>query len=212
MILKACIMTAAVSALAVTAGCTAADGSRDRTGTGAIIGGLTGAAAGQVIGGNRQSTMIGTIVGAAAGGIIGNALDAQERQLRAELGSNASVVNTGSELVVTLPENVTFDFGSAVVRPAYRPTVASLSRSLQAYPNSTVIVTGHTDNVGSAEANQRLSEQRAAAVAQLLIETGTSAPRIRILGRGFNDPIASNDTAAGRAANRRVVVTIRPNG
>lgn len=211
MILRACTLTTAVLALAVMSGCTAPDGGPNRTGTGAIIGGLTGAAAGQIIGGDRQATAVGTIIGTAAGVLIGNSLDAQERQLRAELGSNASVVNTGSELVVTLPENVTFDFGSAVVRPAYRSTIASLSRSLQTYPDSTVIVTGHTDNVGSAEVNQRLSEQRAAAVAQLLIETGTSAPRIRIVGRSFNDPIASNDTDAGRAANRRVVVTIRPN-
>lgn len=206
--------TRAVTAVAVAlllAGCAKPYGSGEVAGNGAVVGGLTGGAAGQPLGDEPQPSVLGSILGAATG-ILGGSLDDQARELRAALGSEASVVNTGRELVVTLPESVTFDVGSAVLRPDFRPAVMSLSRSLQDHPGTMVIVTGHTDNAGSAEANQRLSEDRAAAVGRILVETGTPAQRIRTFGRGFSEPVASNEAASGRAANRRVVVTIRPEG
>ncbi|WP_096786612.1 OmpA family protein [Rhodobacter sp. CZR27] len=208
MILKTRAVTVVAAALLL-AGCAEPYGSGKAGGDGAVVGGLTGGAAGQAIGDERSPSVLGSIIGAASG-ILGSSLDDQARELRAALGSEASVVNTGRELVVTLPESVTFDVGSAVLRPDFRPAVVSLSRSLQDHPGTIAIVTGHTDTAGSAEANQQLSEERAAAVGRILVETGTPAQRIRTFGRGSGEPVASNEAASGRAANRRVVVTIRP--
>lgn len=205
-------ITAAVVVFALGA-CTNEDGTQYQTGTGAIIGGVTGAAAGQLIGGDTRSTVIGGVLGAGIGAAIGNQLDNQERELRQSLaGTSAGIVNTGDSLIVSLPEAITFDFGSAVVHQSFRPSLASVSRSLQNYPNTTIRVVGHTDNVGTIAVNQQLSEQRALAVARILINTGTPASRVRYQGRAYYDPIASNSTAAGRAANRRVEIIITPNG
>lgn len=202
---------AAVASLAL-AGCVNPDGSANRTGTGALVGGLTGAAAGQIISGDTRGTVIGGVIGAGVGAAIGSNLDSQERELRGSLaGTNAQVVNNGQSLVVSLPELITFDFGSSVVHSSFRPSLASVSRSLQNYPHTTIRVVGHTDNVGTYAINQQLSEQRALAVTRILISTGTPSARISYQGRAYNDPIASNNTAAGRAANRRVEIIITPN-
>ncbi|MBE0453232.1 MAG: OmpA family protein [Roseovarius sp.] len=204
-------------AIAVTAaslalvGCTNTDGTSNQTGTGAIIGGLTGAAAGQVIGGDTKATVIGGAIGAAVGGAIGAQMAAQERELRRSLaGTGADVTNTGSQLRVILPESVTFRTASSVVDPGFRPALRAVSESLRQHPNSTVRVIGHTDNVGSAAYNNQLSQERAMAVARELIAAGTSAARITVSGRGFYEPITSNASAAGRAQNRRVEIVITP--
>lgn len=206
------LIAAAVVVFALGA-CTNVDGTQNQAGTGAIIGGLTGAAAGQLIGGNTQGTLIGGVIGAGIGAAIGNQLDNQEQDLRQALaGTSAGIVNTGDRLIVNLPEAITFDFGSAVVHQSFRSSLAEVSRSLQNYPNTTIRVVGHTDNIGTLAVNQQLSEQRALAVAQILVNTGTPTSRVRYQGRAYYDPIASNDTAAGRAANRRVEIIITPNG
>jgi outer membrane protein OmpA-like peptidoglycan-associated protein len=193
--------------------CTNADGTDNRAGTGAIIGGLTGAAAGQIIGGDTKGAIIGGVIGAGVGAAIGNDLDNQERELRQSLaGTNAGIVNNGQSLIVSLPESITFDFDSAVVHSSFHPSLAAVSRSLQNYPGTSIRVVGHTDNVGTIAINQQLSEQRALAVARILISTGTPSSRVRYQGRAYNDPVASNSTAAGRAANRRVEIIITPNG
>lgn len=205
------LATGALGALALTAACANPDGTSNRTATGATIGALTGAAAGNIIGEDSRGTLIGGLVGAAAGGAIGNRLDAQARELQASIGgSGAGIVNTGSQLVVSLPEAITFDFGSDVVRSNLRDDLALVSRSLQNYPDTTVQVVGHTDNVGSASYNQSLSERRALAVTNVLIGAGAPAGRIQSYGRSFNQPAASNETEAGRAQNRRVEIIITP--
>ncbi|PKP68139.1 MAG: hypothetical protein CVT83_06480 [Alphaproteobacteria bacterium HGW-Alphaproteobacteria-5] len=192
--------------------CTNVDGTQNQAGTGAIIGGLTGAAAGQIISGNPGGTILGGAIGAGIGAAIGNELDKQEQDLRQSLaGTSAGIVNTGSALVVSLPEAITFDFGSAVVHQSFRSSLASVSRSLQNYPNTSIRVVGHTDNIGTLAINQQLSEQRALAVAQILVNTGTPSARVRYEGRAFYEPVASNNTSSGRAANRRVEIIITPN-
>lgn len=199
------------AAALVLAGCTNPDGTTNQTGTGALIGGLTGAAAGQVIGGDTRATVIGGAVGAAAGGAIGARMAAQERELRQSLaGSGADIRNTGNDIRVTLPETVTFRTDSSTVDPGFRPALRAVASSLQRYPASTVRVIGHTDNVGTADYNRQLSENRALAVARELIAGGTPASRISVTGRGYNEPIASNASAAGRAENRRVEIVITP--
>lgn len=200
-----------VISAAILGACTNLDGTYNQPATGVIVGGLTGAAAGQVIGGNTEATVIGGVVGAALGGAIGAQMAAQERELRQSLaGTGAEITNTGSQLRVILPESVTFRTASSNVDSSFVPALATVSRSLRAHPASTVRVVGHTDNVGSAAYNNQLSQDRAMAVARVLIANGTSASRITVAGRGFYEPITSNATAAGRAANRRVEIVITP--
>lgn len=193
------------------ASCTYNDGTANKPGTGAVIGGLTGATAGKIVGGDTKGTLIGGAIGAAVGGAIGARMEAQERELRQSLsGTGVDVTNTGSQLMVTLPESVTFRTASSVVDPQFRPALRAVSQSLQRYPNSTVRVVGHTDNVGSATYNNQLSQDRTMSVARELIGNGTRSSRITVAGRGFYEPIASNASAAGRAENRRVEIVITP--
>lgn len=193
--------------------CSYPDGSVNRPGSGMLIGGLTGAAAGQIIGGNTEASLIGAAVGAAVGGGIGASMAAQERELRGSLaGSGAEITNTGTDLRVILPEAVTFRTDSSVVESGFRPALRQISASLQRHPNSRVRVVGHTDNVGTAAYNNTLSQERAMAVARVLIDTGTDAARVSVAGRGLHEPVVSNATAAGRAQNRRVEIVITPNG
>ncbi|WP_372674893.1 OmpA family protein [Aquicoccus sp.] len=200
-----------VLSVSILAGCTYPDGTANQTGTGAVVGGLTGAAAGQAIGGDTRGALIGGALGAAIGGAAGAHMAAQERELRQSLaGSGAEITNTGNDLRVILPDSVTFRTGSSVVDPGFRPALRAVSDSLRRHPNSAVRVVGHTDNVGTAAFNNQLSQERALAVARVLISNGTSANRIVVSGRGFYEPIASNTSSAGRAENRRVEIVITP--
>ncbi len=180
-------------------------------------GAAIGAAIGGLIGATRPNANVGTTaVGAALGGIIGGAigqeLDRQAGELRQSMGSDVKVVNTGSELVVTMPNDILFATDSATVGPALRRDIAALAQNLLDYPDSTIQVIGHTDNVGDAGYNLSLSRRRAAAVAAILISNGVPSTRITTIGMGEDQPVASNLTAEGRRQNRRVEIVIRPNG
>ncbi len=201
-------------ALAV-AGCTETTGSGEdyqRTRTGA----LTGAAIGAVLGASRdgkndlEQAAAGAVVGGIVGGIVGNVLDAQARELRRDLPGNIDVVNTGNELIVRMPQDLLFATDSAAVRPDLQRDLYTVARSLNQYPNSTVQVVGHTDNTGSAAYNQDLSERRARSVAAILIDGGVPSRRIVAIGRGEDQPIASNLSPEGRQQNRRAEIIIRP--
>ncbi|MCW1917516.1 OmpA family protein [Rhodobacter sp. KR11] len=193
------------------AGCTDPYGNPNRPANGALIGGATGAVLGGAVGHGTRGALIGGALGAAVGGAIGTDLARQEAELNAGLGgSGIRVVNTGSALQMTLPEDVTFATGSSAVNTGFRPALQSLADSLTRYPNSTVVVAGHTDTVGGAAYNRQLSQDRALAVAQILVAYGVSAGRITAAGYGYDQPIASNGSAAGRAQNRRVEIVITP--
>jgi outer membrane protein OmpA-like peptidoglycan-associated protein len=120
------------------------------------------------------------------------------------------VVNNGNQLVVTLPNDILFGFDSAAVGIQSQNDLRAVAASLNRYPNSVVNVIGHTDNVGAAAYNQSLSEQRARAVANVLIGAGVSAGRVNVVGRGEDQPVASNQSDQGRAQNRRVEIVITP--
>lgn len=180
---------------------------------GALIGAGVGAVAGLLRGPGDQTSnvAVGAAAGAVVGGLIGQRLDKQEAALRAELGDDrVQIVNTGKELVVTMPQDILFDVDSVFVRAALRDDLAALARNLQTYPKTTVDIIGHTDNTGAAAYNQNLSARRANAVAAILVENGVAAQRLRAIGRGEDAPIASNLTEEGRAQNRRVEIIIRP--
>ena len=177
--------------------------------TGAAIGGVIGAATGS--GDNRLGrALVGAGAGAIAGGLIGQQLDRQAAELRAQLGSDVDIRNTGEELILTMPQDILFDFDSAVVRPELRSDLRVISANLINNPSSLIQVVGHTDNVGSAEYNLDLSERRANSVAAELRASGVPSARIVTIGRGLTQPVASNETSAGRAQNRRVEIIIRP--
>jgi outer membrane protein OmpA-like peptidoglycan-associated protein len=176
---------------------------------GAILGGLLGATRGDDV--NLGRTAGGAVIGAVIGGGIGTMLDRQAAELQQDLGnSDVSIVNTGSELVVTMPQDILFAVDSAVVRPGLQSDLRVLARNLQDYPDSTVDVLGHTDNTGSAAYNQDLSARRASAVAALITSNGVAPYRVRSWGRGENEPVATNLSEEGKAQNRRVEIIIRP--
>lgn len=188
----------------------------NNTKSGAILGGVVGAMIGLASGDNpddkRSDAIKGAILGATAGSLIGNQLDRQAEALQASMGNdNVMIVNTGHSLIVTLPQDILFATDSSAVRADLRSDLAALARNLQDYPNSTVQVIGHTDNVGSASYNEDLSLRRANAVANVLIAEGVWTSRVSTLGLGENQPVATNLTSEGRAQNRRVEIIILPN-
>ena len=182
----------------------------------AAIGAGIGAVAGLLLGDTaqerRNGALVGAAIGAGIGGVNGATLDRQEAELRQQLGSNARIVNTGSQLVVTLPQDILFATGDATLTGGLRNDLNALASSINNFPNTTVNVIGHADNTGGAAFNQDLSARRAQSVSSALISSGVSPSRIRSIGRGEDAPIASNLTAEGRAQNRRVEITITPNG
>ncbi|WP_135506561.1 OmpA family protein [Roseovarius aestuariivivens] len=180
---------------------------------GALLGGIIGAGVGAVVSDDKaKGAVIGGALGAAGGAAYGNMLDRQEAELRQNLdNSNIGITNTGDRLIVTMPQDILFAVDSSNVNPGLRSDLLTVARSLQNYPDSSVQVVGHTDNTGAASYNQALSERRANAVADVLMDGGVAFGRIRTYGRGEDQPVASNLTDVGRAQNRRVEIVILPN-
>lgn len=184
-----------------------------KTKQGALLGGVLGAGLGAIVSEDKgKGALIGGALGAAGGAVYGNMLDKQEAELRQQLDNDrVRITNTGDRLIVTMPQDILFDVDSSTVRPGLRGDLMTVASSLRDYPDSTVQVVGHTDNTGDAAYNQRLSERRANAVADVLMEGGVSYGRIQTYGRGENQPVADNLTEAGKAQNRRVEIVILPN-
>ncbi|NCU20934.1 OmpA family protein [Candidatus Falkowbacteria bacterium] len=181
-------------------------------------GAITGALLGGVFGATRKGddklakTAAGAIVGGMIGGAIGARLDRQAAELQRDIGTDGvTIVNTGNELIVTMPQDVLFATDSATVRSDLQRDLYTLAGSLNRYPDTRVEVVGHTDSDGDAAYNQRLSQDRANAVANILIGAGVPGYRVVAYGRGEEQPVASNLSPAGKAQNRRVEFIIRPN-
>ena len=211
--------TAALVA-ALAAGCQTTDPytgqqQMNRTSKGALIGAGLGVAAGLLTGDSaverRQHALIGAGVGGLAGGAIGNYQDRQQAALRERLqGSGVDVSRQGDNITLNMPGNITFAFNSSNLAPEFYPVLNNVAGVMKEYDQTVVEVAGHTDSIGSDEVNQRLSEQRANAVTQYLVAQGLNPQRFITVGAGKRHPIASNDTEAGRAANRRVEITLVP--
>jgi len=179
---------------------------------GAAAGAVGGLATAAATGGDaRVAALIGAGIGALAGGTIGAYMDRQEAELRAQLqGSGVSVTRVGDQIILNMPANITFDTGSAEVKPQFRATLQSVSLVLHRFGKTIVDIVGHTDADGSEESNLLLSRQRASAVANVIASQGINPARFYIDGKGESAPIASNATAAGKAQNRRVEIRISP--
>ena len=177
------------------------------------IGAAAGAATGALVSKNHAAgALVGGLAGAAIGGGVGYYLDVQEAELRQELaGAGVGIERTDDSIRLIMPGNITFNTDSANISASFYPTLNAVAKVLKKYDNSTVMVLGYTDNTGSIEYNQTLSQQRAASVASYLQGQGVAAKRFEVMGLGLSNPIVSNDTAAGRAQNRRVEIKIIPN-
>jgi outer membrane protein OmpA-like peptidoglycan-associated protein len=207
-------------AAALLAGCMTNDaytGNRkvSNTAKGAGIGALAGAVAGILTGpdarAHKKNAMIAAGVGALAGAAVGQYMDRQEAKLRAQLqGTGVSVTRNGDSITLNMPGNVTFRTDSADLNPGFYDVLNSVSLVLKEYDKTILEVAGHTDNTGSDEYNQALSQRRATSVAQYLESHGVNAQRVMTVGAGETHPVASNDTADGRQANRRVELSLEP--
>lgn len=193
---------------------TGCEGTGERQQGGAILGGMFGGFLGAASDDENRArnAALGATAGAIAGGAIGAMLDQQAEDLRSSLENDGIIVeNTGEFLRVIMPGGLLFDVDSAAIDPAVQPDLRAVAQNLIEYPESTVTVFGHTDDTGSSDYNQDLSERRAQAVAGVLVRNGVAPSRVRANGLGETQPVASNATPEGRQQNRRVEVIIRPN-
>lgn len=218
------IMFTNIALALILAGCaTSPDDPNKKTKEGAAAGAAIGAIAGAVIGHQQDRSggaLKGALIGAAAGGAIGAGVGAYmdkqqaefERQLADERAAHQVEVERlqNENLKITMSSEVSFDYNSAALKPAFRQTLDKVAGILKRYPRSSIRIIGHTDSTGSASYNQQLSEQRAKSVAWYLSDAGVDSRRIITEGRGEGQPRATNDTEAGRQLNRRVEMLIIP--
>lgn len=178
---------------------------------GAVIGAGTGAAVGGVIGNNTGSTargaIIGAVIGGAAGAVIGHQMDQQAKEIDQSV-PGAKVERVGEGIQVTFDSGLLFDFDSDRIRADAAVNLNELARSLNKFPNSDLLIVGHTDSRGDDAYNMNLSERRANSASVYLRAQGVPANRIRTSGRGETEPVSSNDTEAGMQQNRRVEIAI----
>ena len=176
---------------------------------GAGVGAAAGAGLGQAIGRNTESTLIGAGIGAALGGLagwqIGEYMDRQEAELQQALASSeaAAISREQDVLTATFKGDVFFDYDSAILKPGAYTEIDRTAGVLNRYPQTTILVAGHTDSKGSETYNQQLSERRAQAVRDALVNRGVDPRRLRVIGYGESQPISSDD-----AMNRRVELRI----
>ena len=205
---RAAIAAGMLASLALSACATMSNKER-----GAVIGATAGAAVGGVIGNNTGSgstakgAIIGAVVGGAAGAIIGHQMDQQAKELAINI-PGAKVERVGEGIQVTFDSGLLFDFDSDAIRPDAGKNLVELARSLNKYPKSQLLIVGHTDSKGDEAYNQSLSLRRSNSAASFLSSQNVERSRISTNGRGELEPVASNDTDAGRQLNRRVEVAI----
>ncbi len=178
---------------------------------GAIIGATAGAAVGGVIGNQTGSTakgaIIGAVVGGTAGAIIGHQMDQQAKELSQNI-QGATVERVGEGIQVTFASGLLFAFDSDSIQAAAGTNLRELASSLQKYPDSQLLIVGHTDNVGEDSYNQLLSQRRSNSAAAYLAAQGVARTRLAATGKGESEPVTTNETDAGRQKNRRVEVAI----
>jgi outer membrane protein OmpA-like peptidoglycan-associated protein len=183
---------------------------------GALIGAIAGAVAGAATGDDskdrRKRALIGAAGGAAVGGGIGYYFDQQEAALRQELlNSGVQVERVGeNQLLLRLENGIGFESGSYALEPSIHKTLRGVARLLVEYPDTSLVIDGHTDSTGSESTNQILSERRAESVRAFLISQDVAAGRAIARGNGERYPICDNGTSQGRACNRRVEIQILP--
>ncbi|MGH6610242.1 MAG: OmpA family protein [Burkholderiaceae bacterium] len=210
------IMAVAVASVFALSACETMTDQQRRVGTGAGAGAAAGAAIGAI--GNDSNRGRGAAAGAAIGAAVGalggyvwnRRMEAQQKQIEQQTaGTGVEVTRTAdNQLRINIPSDISFPVGQATITPNFRPVLDNFAQSLQQNPEATVTIIGHTDSSGSPAVNEPLSLQRADATRDYLVSRGIAPNRFQVDGRGAREPVASNDTDAGRARNRRVEIFV----
>ncbi|CAB5646149.1 Inner membrane lipoprotein YiaD precursor [Comamonas aquatica] len=206
--------TAAVLALATAValtGCETMTDTQRNTALGVGIGALAGAGIAKATGGKAGT---GALIGAAVGGVgtyIWSAnMERQRQELEAATRGTGVTVSrtTDNQLQLAIPSDISFDSNSATIKSQFRPVLNSFADSLRRNPGTHVVIVGHTDSTGGAHINDPLSLNRANAARDYIFNQGVRGPRIQTEGRGAREPVASNESAWGRAKNRRIDIFV----
>ena len=191
--------------------CAGTTNQENKTKEGVLVGAGVGAILGQIIGGDTEGTLIGAGIGAALGGVAGNQIgaymDSQEADLRNVMAASesASVTRSQNVLTATFKSNMFFDINSSTLKPGAYSELDRVAKVLRDYPQTRIRVEGHTDTKGAAAYNMALSEKRAQAVADALVQRNVDPSRMQVMGFGESQPVSSSD-----ADNRRVNIVIIP--
>lgn len=206
-----------LSALSITSACVTNPETGNQRISKAAIGGIGGVVGGYLLGdilggrNDRTAKIVGAGLGGLAGAGIGYYMDEQEKKLREQTaGTGVDVTREGDNLILNMPSNVTFAVDSSAIQPNFQETLGGVANTLSQYEKSYVDIFGHTDSTGSDAYNQSLSERRASSVANFLSNSGVQRARLATQGFGESQPVATNSTEEGRAANRRVEIKIVP--
>jgi len=204
---------AAVLSLITVSACVTDPNTGDRKVSRTALGGAGGAGLGYLLGsviGGKTARILGAGIGGVAGAAVGYQMDKQVRELKeSTAGSGIDVTQEGDGILVNLPD-VTFAVDSTAISPSFQASLDKVAQSMIQYPDSLIDIYGHTDSTGSDAYNLDLSQRRADAVARYLTSRGVSSARIQTKGMGESVPVADNNTAEGRALNRRVEIKITP--
>ena len=205
---QVCIVLGLAGLMAIT-GCAASN-----TAKGGVIGAGAGGVVGGVIGKQVGNTAVGAIIGAAIGGgagaLIGRNMDKQAAEMKQKV-EDANVQRVGEGIKITFASGILFKTGSADLQPEAKQNVEKLAQILKEYPDTNILIEGHTDSDGTDAFNQKLSERRAQAVASYAQSIGVSSSRFQTVGYGESQPVAPNDTTAGKQSNRRVEIAVMAN-
>jgi len=185
-----------------------------RTAKGTAIGAGAGGAVGAIIGKQTGNTALGAIIGAAVGGAagayIGHYMDKQAEEIQKDI-EGAKVERVGEGIKITFDSGILFDVDKATLKPEAQANLTKLAKILDKYPDTNILIEGHTDASGSDEYNLRLSQSRSQSVANYVAGLGVNPARFTTMGYGESQPIATNETAEGKQQNRRVELAIMAN-
>jgi outer membrane protein OmpA-like peptidoglycan-associated protein len=176
---------------------------------GAGAGGTIGAIIGKQVGNTAVGAIIGAAVGGSAGALIGHKMDKQAEELKKVEGAKVERVGEGIQL--TMESGILFKTNQSALQAQAKQSIQKIAEVLKEYPDTDIFIAGHTDSDGAEDFNQKLSERRAQSVADYLNTLGVNSARLKMIGYGETQPVASNDTVAGKQANRRVEVAIMAN-
>lgn len=207
--IKSIILLSSLAISVLFYGCGASNTVKGGT-IGAVGGGIVGGVVGHQLGNTTMGVVLGAVIGGTAGALIGNHMDKQAEEMQKEL-DNAKVERVGEGIALTFDSGILFGFDSSTLQPEARANIQKLSDILKKYPNSNILITGHTDSDGTEQYNQALSERRTKGVSDYLKLQGISASRLSTVGLGESEPVASNSTTDGKTLNRRVEIAIFAN-
>jgi outer membrane protein OmpA-like peptidoglycan-associated protein len=207
---KTQLTTLPLLAALLLAGCANMDERQKGTAGGAAAGAVAGAVIGKATGGKAGTgAAIGGVLGAIGGNLWSKRMEDKRAAMeRATAGTGIEVQRTSdNQLQVNVPSDLSFDVGSAALRPSLRPVLEQFAQGLDG--SMQVRVVGHTDSTGSDAINEPLSKDRAETVRDFLADRGVAASRVNVVGRGSREPVADNGSETGRAKNRRVEIFLR---